>query len=171
MFCLYSPVCIRLGRELQWQHHQSHSDRKGTQSRWCRTSRATFKQCKSFPRLQCTDYAIIKHLFSFSLFPALPLSLSLSLASDKWVQNTIWLHPSMCASPINDVYSLLVLPITTILPLFTLNLHHHHVIPSHIHQIRHSYFSSSLIDYITNDAVDSKHIIKNSKPLLYGQLK
>lgn len=37
----------------------------------------------------------------------------------------------MCASPINDVYSLLGLPITTILLLFTLNL------PLHSHSLTH----------------------------------
>lgn len=132
---LYSPVCIRLGRVLQWQHHQNHSDRKGTgtERRWCRTSRARFKQWKSVLGSSVLTLQSINtpFCFSFSLSSSHSLLSLCQQRADKWVQNTIWLHPSMCASPINDVYSLLGLPITTILSLFTLNLPLHHI-PPHI---------------------------------------
>lgn len=119
-------------QSVQWQHHQNHSVWEGTgaERRWCRTTRARFKQCKSVLGSRVLTLQSIDSSFFFFFIP-LPFSLSsshsllsrsLSAVYDKWVQNTIWLHPSMCASPINDVYFLLGLPITTILLLFTLNL-------------------------------------------------
>lgn len=110
-------------QSVQWQHHQNHSVWKGTgrEKRWCRTSRARFKQWKSVLGSSVLTLQSINTSFCFS-FSSSHYPLSLSAVYDKWVQNAIWLHPSMCASPINDVYSLLGLPITTILFLFTLNL-------------------------------------------------
>lgn len=111
---LYSPVCIRLGRLLQWQHHQKRSARGARRwdQAWLR-QRCADRPCDPIFPLCFLCNCLELHTHTHTI---------LSATSDKWVQNTIWLHPSMCAFPINDVYSPLSLPIAIISLLFSLNL-------------------------------------------------